>query len=37
MPQNIDNGPQVGGMYVPMYKLENKPLPKSIGPILKEK
>ena len=32
--QKVHNGPQVGGMYVPMSKLKNKPLNKSIGPFL---
>jgi hypothetical protein len=31
--QKGTQGPQVGGMYVPMSKLENKPLIKSIGPF----
>jgi hypothetical protein len=34
MPENVHKGPQVSGMYVPMSKLENKPLTKSIGPII---
>jgi hypothetical protein len=31
--QKGTQGPQVGGMYFPMSKLENKPLIKSIGPF----
>jgi hypothetical protein len=34
MPQNVRKGPQVGKMFVPMPKLESKPLTKSVGPIL---
>jgi hypothetical protein len=36
-PIEVLKGLQVGGMYVPMSKLENKPLTKSIGPFLQEK
>jgi hypothetical protein len=32
--QKGTQGPQVGGMYVLMSKLENEPLIKSIGPFL---
>jgi hypothetical protein len=31
-PKKVDKGSQVGGMYVSMSKLENKPLTKSLGP-----
>jgi hypothetical protein len=34
MPQNVHKGPKVGRMNVPMTKLENEPLTKSISPIL---
>jgi hypothetical protein len=33
-PKKVLEGPQVGGMYVPMSKLENRPLAKSLGPFL---
>jgi hypothetical protein len=37
MLQNVHNGPHVGGMYGPKYKLRNKPLTKSLGPLFYEK
>jgi hypothetical protein len=33
-PKKVLKGPQVSGMYAPMSKLENKPLIKSVGPLL---
>jgi hypothetical protein len=32
-PKKVHKGPQVDRMYVPMSKLENKPLTKSLGPF----
>jgi hypothetical protein len=37
MAKNIHKGPKVGRMDVPISKLKNEPLTKSIGPILYEK
>jgi hypothetical protein len=33
-PKKVPKGPQVSGMYVPMCRLENKPLTESISPFL---
>jgi hypothetical protein len=35
--EKVDNGFQVGRMYGPTFKLESKPLTKSLGPFFKEK
>jgi hypothetical protein len=37
IPQKVNRGPQVGRMYVPMFKLESRPLTISLGPFFKEK
>jgi hypothetical protein len=36
-PKKVPKGPQVGELYGPMSKLNNKPLIKLSGPFLKEK
>jgi hypothetical protein len=36
-PKKEDKSPLVGGMYSPMARLKNKPVIKSVGPLLKEK
>jgi hypothetical protein len=36
-PKNVQNGPKMGRMYGPMFKLKNKPLTESLGPIFKKK
>jgi hypothetical protein len=33
-PKKVLEGPQAGKKYVPMFKFENKPLTKSLGPFL---
>jgi hypothetical protein len=36
-PKKVHKGPQADRMYVPMSKLEKKPLTKSLGVFFKEK
>jgi hypothetical protein len=35
--KKVHKGSEVGGMYVSISKLENKPLTKSLGPFVQEK
>tara|TARA_B110001454_G_scaffold86672_1_gene83140 strand:- start:497 stop:694 length:198 start_codon:yes stop_codon:yes gene_type:complete len=35
-PEKVHRGPQVGMMYVPMFKLENRPLTISLGLFYKQ-
>jgi hypothetical protein len=36
-PKKVHRGPQVGRMYVPMFKVENRPLIISTNPFFKKK
>jgi hypothetical protein len=36
-PKKVHRGPQVGRMYVPIFRLENRPLTISISPFFKKK
>jgi hypothetical protein len=36
-PKKVHIGLQVGGMYGPIFKLKNKPVTKSVGPLFKKK
>jgi hypothetical protein len=36
-PKKVHRGPQVSRMYVPMLRLENRPLTISLSPFLKNK